>query len=422
MSAHAPDRTPARARGACPRLTEPMETGDGLLARIVPSGLIPIDSFAALCAAARTHGNGLMEITARGSLQVRGLSEASAPRFASAVDDLEVPFDDRVPITANPLPADPAGWIDVRTIAEETRDAIAARGLRLAPKTSVVIDDGGAISLDALSADVRLRALDAGASAALAVFLGGDGDTATPLGVTTPRFAPGLVADLLAALATYGPDARARAVVEREGPDRFVRAAGDRIAPMKARPAARDTEAIGLHRLHDGRCAIGVALPFGQAQALDLIALSRIAGANGAAWAALAPQRTLLLGPIGEMTAFALGTAADTLGFIVDARDARRRIAACAGAPACTSGHIPSRQIAAQIAERLPQGGFALHVSGCAKGCAHPRPAPLTIMGTARGVELIRGETIQRLSNDSLYTDDLVAYAVRTIVSESEDA
>ena len=31
------------------------------------------------------------------------------------------------------------------------------------------------------------------------------------------------------------------------------------------------------------------------------------------------------------MTAFALGTAADTLGFIVDARDARRRIAACAG-------------------------------------------------------------------------------------------
>ena len=72
------------ARGACPRLAAPMATGDGLLARMVPAGPIGIDAFAALCAAAQTYGNGLMEISARGSLQVRGLNPDSAPLFACA--------------------------------------------------------------------------------------------------------------------------------------------------------------------------------------------------------------------------------------------------------------------------------------------------------------------------------------------------
>ena len=110
-----------RPRGACPRLSEPMETGDGLLARIVPSGLIPIDGFAALCAAARTHGNGLMEVTARGSLQIRGLSDISAPRFADAVEALGIPFDDRVPVIASPLPARSAARFDPRGLAAGSR-------------------------------------------------------------------------------------------------------------------------------------------------------------------------------------------------------------------------------------------------------------------------------------------------------------
>ncbi len=62
-------------RGACPGLSAPMATGDGLLARLTPSGsTIALDAFAGLCAAARTHGNGIIEITSRGSIQIRGLS------------------------------------------------------------------------------------------------------------------------------------------------------------------------------------------------------------------------------------------------------------------------------------------------------------------------------------------------------------
>ena len=78
---------PPRRRGVCPSLAAPMPTGDGLLARITPSGAtIPLDAVTALCAAARRHGNGIVEITARGSIQVRGLAPVSAPAFAAAVE------------------------------------------------------------------------------------------------------------------------------------------------------------------------------------------------------------------------------------------------------------------------------------------------------------------------------------------------
>lgn len=419
---HSDDRETRRPRGACPRLSEPMETGDGLLARIVLSGPVPIDGFAALCAAARTHGNGLMEITARGSLQVRGLSEASAPRFAAAVEALGIPFDDHVPVVGSPLPAPPRAGFNAQDLASEIRDGIAERTLNLAPKVSVVVDDGGPISLDGLAADVRLVLTDSSSALKVSVSLGGDGETATPLGVTRPEHAATVAVNLLAALAASSANARARDVIAREGLERFLRAAGDHLDTPPTRPAPRTTETIGLHRLVGGACAIGVALPFGQAQALDLIALVRIAGANGANWVALAPQRTLLLGPIGEMTAFALGTAADTLGFIVDARDPRRRIAACAGAPACRSGHIPSRELAARIAERLPQGTFALHISGCSKGCAYPRPAPLTIMGTEQGARIIDGDSVRNVPENDVYADDLIEQVVRRVAAENENA
>ena len=64
----------SQRRGACPGLSAPMPTGDGLLVRLLPIGTIPLAAFAQLCAAARREGNGIIEVTGRGSIQVRGLN------------------------------------------------------------------------------------------------------------------------------------------------------------------------------------------------------------------------------------------------------------------------------------------------------------------------------------------------------------
>ncbi len=125
--------TEVHVRGACPSLPAPMTTGDGLLVRLVVNAPIPLDAFVELCAAARTHGNGTMEVSARGSLQLRGFTPLSAPRFAAALATLDIEINDGVPVLADPLPDDPAARIDAYRLAAQLRAAIAEARLALAP-------------------------------------------------------------------------------------------------------------------------------------------------------------------------------------------------------------------------------------------------------------------------------------------------
>jgi precorrin-3B synthase len=53
---------------------------------------------------------------------------------------------------------------------------------------------------------------------------------------------------------------------------------------------------------------------------------------------------------------------------------------------------IASRALAAELARHvaLSGDGIGLHVSGCAKGCAHPKAAPFTIVGVEQGCGIVR--------------------------------
>jgi len=394
--------TRTHARGACPGLSAPMETGDGLLVRLLPVAPIPLDAFIGLCQAARAHGNGTMEISARGSLQVRGLTPLSAPRFAGAVAALAIDLCEGVPVLADPLPDDPAALIDANSIAAALRRAVAGAGLSLAPKVSVVVDGGGCLNLDALFADIRLRAVATTEGPKLYLALGGDAASGTQLGMIAKDQAVDAVLALLTLIAARGPGARAADLLRSQAGSRSANAP----APLRPR-----SDAIGRHALKDAVFALGVGLAFGHAQAETLAELARMAKAGGADWARPAPHRALLLGPLTQANAMAATREAEKLGFIVEAADPRRRIAACPGAPACAHGLIAARALAAEIARHvpLPGDGIAIHVSGCAKGCAHSAPAPLTIVGTEQGCGIVRDGSVR--STPSAYADpsDLLA-------------
>ena len=78
------------------------------------------------------------------------------------------------------------------------------------------------------------------------------------------------------------------------------------------------------------------------------------------------------------------------------AADPRLHVAACPGAPACANGTTPVQPDAARFSrlfvDRTPSG-IALHVSGCAKGCAHASAAPFTLVGHAGRYDLIANGT-----------------------------
>ncbi len=374
--------TLSRTRGACPSLAAPMETGDGLLARLLPAAPMTLDAFIELCDAAPAHGNGTIEVSARGSLQIRGLSVDSAPRLAAAIAALDIDFNEGVPVIADPLPDDPAALIDANGLAARLRQAIAEADLSLSPKVSIVVDGGSRIDLDALAADIRLVAIPTGAHVEFQLALAGDAASAVPVATISPGDAANRVLALLRLIAARGSKARARDVL----PD-LTEGHLPLATPQKSSRAC----AIGRHPVKGGTLALGLGLAFGHADAGALIALAEIAKANGALWVRPVPDRALLFGPFDGANADATCRGAERLGFVTDALDQRRRIVACPGAPSCAQGLIAARALAAEIAGKVPLtgGGIALHISGCAKGCAHPNEAPLTVVGTERGCGIV---------------------------------
>jgi precorrin-3B synthase len=405
-------------RGACPDLSAPMMTGDGLLARLTLRDCIALDSFIALCAAARQHGNGTLEITARGSLQVRGLTSDSAPLFASAVAALDVVAIEGVPVIADPLAGDPDVLIDTAGLATRLRRATANARLALAPKVCVLLDGGGRLHLDALTADVRLRAIGTARASRLHVAVGGNAATATPLGSIAPDKAPDAVVRILGVIAARGYKARAVDVLRSDGIGAFRSVVDGDIDAEPHPPPRPPVEPIGRHPLGDGSVALGVALPFGHAHADALAQLARFAAGHGIHSARPAPGRALLLLGASQEATAALVRAAEGLGFVARADDARRRIVACPGRPACAAGLIAARTLATELARQLSPRGV-IHISGCAKGCAHPAAAALTVVGTEHGCGIVRHGTAAAAPRYHVDPADLVAEVARITLTTS---
>jgi len=386
----------SQLRGACPGLSVPMQTGDGLLVRLLPIGTIPLDRFRALCAAAGKYGNGVIEITGRGSIQVRGLNAASAPRFADTVAALNIAAADGIPVVCNALAGlDAHEILDATALAADLRRALAraSPGARLAPKISVVVDGGGALSLDQIAADIRLCAQLTDNGVALRTGVGGDTTTAAEVGLVAPGHGIAAAIRLLEVIARHGCTVRARDIVAAEGAASFRSALTGLLIEDAPTPPARVTcDPIGLHRLRDESLAIGIGLAFSHASARTLERLVDAATAAGATGVRPAPGRTLMIVGLRQKAANPFADAAESLGFIVDAADPRRDVIACAGAPICSSALIAARSLAPRITEIAAPylgGSRQIHISGCSKGCAHAGQAALTIVGLPYGCGLI---------------------------------
>ena len=391
---NAPVPSPMR-RGACPGLSAPMATGDGLLARLTPSGAtIALPAFGGLCAAARRHGNGIVEITSRGSIQVRGLTAASSGPFAAEVAALGIPAEEGIPVLPDPMSGlDESSLIDAGEVADELRRAIAASSLasKLSAKVSVIVDGGGALHLDDVVADVRLRAVRTDRSVDFHVALGGTASSAVSIGAIPADRVAECTVRLLDRLVAGSPQ-RMRSAVESAGAANFVSTLAG-IVEQASAPAARPAaEPVGIHRLRSGAAAVGIALPFGHSDTETLQRLIGEAEHAGAAGLRTAPGRALLFVGLPADAARSFAARATSRGFIADPADPRRKVIACAGAPICSSGEIPARALAPAVAQAVCAVNVAgpIHVSGCAKGCAHPAPAPLTIVGRAGACDIYR--------------------------------
>jgi precorrin-3B synthase len=390
---------PPRRKGWCPGALRPMETGDGLLVRVRASGgRLALGQAAVIAEGALACGNGAISLSARGNLQVRGVSERTlrdlqARLGAAGLIDSDPEVERLRNILVSPLSdIDPDAAFDLApSVAALERRLAEDTALRPLPaKFSFVLDAGGRLPVGDIDADIRFQATRNADGPAFAAYLGGDDALAaivTPseIGVAASRLARAVLS-----LAGSGEPRRMQALVERLGAKAVFASAGlDAMRRPRSRRSTSLRDVLGFH-VFGPAVVVGAASPFGDIDAVRFATLIEHARAAGADGLRLAPWRSLLVTGLSPRRATSFVGACVKLGFVVQSTDLRLRVVACPGAPACLHAFRPLRDDATRWASLLPAGDTViLHVSGCAKGCARPLATAATLIATENGYDLV---------------------------------
>lgn len=372
-------------RGWCPSVLRPMETGDGLLVRLHPrAARLNALQAHAVADAARACGNGLIDLSSRGNLQIRGVRPETHAKLVgllsqAGLDDAARP---RVCIISPLAGVDPSELVDGASLADEIEAALGlAEDLERLPAKFAVVVDGGGLPLDDVEADVRLVALD---TDRLAVALAAP-DGPIWIGVCALGEGPAAVRAIASTFcdAIRGVEL-ARRLRDLSPEERDRLAASVALAscppPLARAPGPR----VGLMRFGEKTRAVGLGLPFGRLAADLLGRLAAWSASFGSGELRLSPWRTMVLSGVRTEDGPTLLALAEEAGLIVEEADPRHAIAACPGAPACARAGVATHADATRLARQarnLLARGLTVHVSGCAKGCARRAAADLTLVG-----------------------------------------
>jgi precorrin-3B synthase len=141
---------PFSRKGWCPGALRPMESGDGLIVRVrPPGGRLSPAALGALAALAAEHGSGVLELTSRAALQLRGVRAEAHPALVEALAALGLldPAAGRDPaaVTVSPLAGLDDDGAGLRLAAAlETGVAARADLTALPAKFGFVVEAGAA--------------------------------------------------------------------------------------------------------------------------------------------------------------------------------------------------------------------------------------------------------------------------------------
>jgi precorrin-3B synthase len=356
-------------KGWCPGALRPMQSGDGLVVRIRPhGGRLPAEQATGIADLAEKYGNGLIDLTGRANLQIRGIRVENHDLLIAGLSQLGlIDADVETEVQRNIVVA--PFWNDgddTSLLAAELEAALAKGHFGLPAKFGFAVDCGRMRVLAQPPADIRI---ERGAAGELIVRADGAERGRAVTRREAIEVALSLATWFVASGGIKGGRGRMAAHI-RSGAGFPDALAGDaRPAPAVSSPGAGPC---------DGGALVGLA--FGQLQSATL---KFLAGCTPGL--RLTPWRLILVEGLRKMPRHD--------GLVTRADDPVMRVAACTGAPACPEAHAETRMLAAALAPHLT--ATSLHVSGCAKGCAHPRAAAITLVGTPRGFDLVRHGSAQ---------------------------
>ncbi|MFT3729849.1 MAG: precorrin-3B synthase [Hyphomicrobium sp.] len=383
-------------KGWCPGALRPMRSGDGLLVRVRPrAGAFSLPALRAVGAVAAQFGSGEIDLTNRGNLQIRGVTDATFQPALAALDstgllDASAEAEAVRNIVVDPLSGIDPGRADVRLLAAGMEGILARDkrmwglpakfGFSLSGTSEPRVGDRDADVMISADADHFAIALDGAPDVRCAISRDEAIDAAHRLALTFVELNE-----------NHAGFRRMRDAVARLGVATVFAMSGLRM-PVTRTTAARESRTpIGVEFYGGNTFAVGAGLPFGRITAHQLDALC-MAAASHSERVHLSPERAFVFPVEDAEGCSALLHDAEMIGLITRKDDIRLAMDVCPGAPACKSAVTDTRRDAERFAQIFAGslGGCSLHISGCEKGCARRGKASFTLVGRCGRYDVIR--------------------------------
>ncbi|KZS69800.1 precorrin-3B synthase [Mycobacterium kansasii] len=359
----------SRDTDACPGALQVHQAADGALVRVrLPGGWVTAAQLGALARASRSFGSGTLELTSRGNVQLRGITDvATVAEAITKAGLLPSPTHERVRnIVASPLSGRVGGNTDIRDWVDELDAAICAepRLADLGGRFWFSLDDGRA-DVSGLAADVGIHVFDDGCALTLA-----GRDT----GIRVCDVTATLVRVALQFAVIRGKHWRVTELAD-------LGALLPGAQPGAAFPPVT-TPPVGWIAQDDGRVTLGAAVPLG-------VLPARIAELVAAIEAPLVitPWRSLLICDLGEAVADAALRVLAPLGLVFDENSPWLRVSACTGSPGCARSVADVRADAADALDAHTAGHR--HFVGCERACGSPLSGEV-LVATGAGYRALR--------------------------------
>jgi precorrin-3B synthase len=351
---------------------------DGHLARIrLPGGLITPAQMQALVGVSDEFGDGHLELTSRGNVQLRGITDVDgAGELILEAGLIPSPSHERVRnLQLSALTGRRGGLLDARPILDDfdVRLQSDAALAKLPARILFGVDDGRGDILTQ-GPDIGLLAYEADS---FDVVVGGK----TTGRQVSPSDAPGLMVDLAHAfLADRNDEWRVQDLAGRAAID-DVLARLPRTGEYSRSTLGPESQVGWLVQDDDDLVALG-----------SVVAHGRIPGRVGEFLAAierdiyLTPRKEILIVDLSEGMADTVLRVMAPMGLIFDENSPWTRITDCTGSPGCDKSHADVR---GDLDLHLSDGDVVIadreHWVGCERGCGSPQDGHLRVEATPTG-------------------------------------
>lgn len=387
---------------ACPGLLRIVAARDGGICRVkLAGGVLSAEQALAVAAAAETHAGGVIELTNRSNLQIRGIHGDHQALVADLLGAGLGPGNPASDDVRNLMLSPSAGLdrdmlLDTRPLAAQILTSLEQRPRlhQLSPKFAVCLDGGEGLAMREHPHDLWLSALQRDGQTWLAFGLAGCPAFDAPLAAVPVEQGHALVLAVLELfLDLASPEqARMRQLLSDLPAAAFLAQLRARMpVPPEAvegwqKPATnQDYRHLGLYPQAQAGCvAVGAVAPLGRLTSATLRQVARLAVQYGDGQLHLTPWQSLLLPNVPAERGQALLDALQALGLLASPDQALARLTACSGAQGCAKGLADTKADAVRLAERLPDGVSA-HLTGCKRSCAAAHVAPFTLLAVAPG-------------------------------------